>query len=243
MPEPIITRWRNEDGSIDEAILVEQVLELLPGRELLTAGWRRKDHDTRTLFERDGDVPDELKAVHVSVGWNDDYESTFLSETTPGDSDDTERMFDAWVPKTMWDAYRDARAEGDRIHDELVARVGVDVAAAEVGTFRLLTSCPSWRGTGAEPSITTHWAAFPDPRRDVGEGDLVRIFHDSDETVVRQRIAQLPGRFTAIQHGELIEVERGKLVVDSHTYTPHTSRCHRCGWERSDHADAGQATT
>lgn len=171
-----------------------------------------------------------ITAVHVVIGWNDDYESAYLYEAPPGSVDGDDRSFEADVPVDLWRRHDEAVKVERAAFDAIVEATGFDTKEA-----RMAECCPAWVGTESpghtfyEIVLAASGSEDEWPICDVGITSRRSL--DEAQTV----IDALPERFHLFQGHQLVEVDRSRFSVNEKGWGPTVSGCHRCGWSKSEH--------
>ena len=175
--------------------------------------------------------------VHLALSWSGDLEQAFLDEAPPGEGEGTADVYEADVPAELWAAYTVAHRATLAAHHRLLELIGFD---EEHG--RLTNPCPAWEGD-IHPGHP-NWSVVLVPSGDPEDAERwpIREAHLASKPTERDAVSfveSLPEEFFVLpSHGGALEhVTRRRLRVRQSGSGPWTSRCHRCGWARSEHEE------
>lgn len=177
-------------------------------------------------------TPTKVSAV---VYWGDDDEPHVWVPATDEDTSG-ERIFAVEVPTVVADRFAKAGEEWDAAH-----RAALDAAGVDIDACRLRECCPRWEGYVSPERA--YWAVTLSASGDEHTWPLMDHMVTSFKTKAEadEHVARLPDEFYIHWGGwPLTLVTRDRLSVQRGVFRSRTSSCNRCGWEREEHAHAGE---
>lgn len=225
-------RLRYLDGSV-----VTLDRRKTPGEDSLPGWWCREGGGLADVVIDGGEDWTLLATdtTHIVVGWSDEYDRSYVYEAAEGESEGTARLFEADVPTDLWHALCEAEVAWDKANKAVLA-------ATDYEDGRAKKACDEWVGEEtpghswycvvlAESGSDDEW-----PIRDA------TVAHYQTPEEAHEFIAELPDEFWLLVSGRIVRIEKSRLSVGRGGFAAYSPSCDRCGWERNEHLESGEAT-
>lgn len=182
------------------------------------------------------DETETVEPVYVVVGLDSDSEQPYLWRAAGPDDDDRPQTFVFPIDAALWARYEETLKAWQDAEAAILAATPFDEE-----TGRLETCCDTWTGYVLPGHVS--WKITLAASGNQEEWPL----HDYDVTYgksqedARAIIDMLPEEFHVHMHGaRLQKVLRSNLSIHRAEYRGYADRCRNCGWDRGEHANAGE---
>lgn len=175
--------------------------------------------------------------VYVTVGFSDDYEQPYVLQATGPEDDDRPQSFVFAIDPALWQRYEETLKAWQEAEQAIY-----DATPYDTESGRLEACCEAWRGylLPGHVSWIVVLAASGNEEEWPRGGDANITYAKTEEQAVAL-IAELPEEFFVHMAGaHLQKVLRSNLSVHRSVTKGYADRCHNCGWDRTEHPNAGE---